>query len=640
MQNEEQNLNKSSTVLDEMDSGPNSHADTLGGSVRSNNDKENLPMIPGNEPLTSQFAAKKPSKKAIYVDESAEREVKEETESAHRFEDELSAETLAKYNKYGKWKPYEHISSESAFFSFLPDAMFKWRNIMSRPFTFYPCSCLQLCWGELILLFLMTAGTIGLGVVLYIADAKDRDEALGSFASVLFALSFATAGKNMVFHLFLGMPFERQVIFHKYVAFLGVGIGAAHGFVMGMGEEESMSGLILTILCGAMILFSFFYFRRYCYRLFYLLHILVVPAIIVFAAIHEAGGVVVGAGVWGADVLIRIFLIIRFKYLTEKTELFLMPGGFVRIEITPKTGKRFKFKAGQYVFINVPGCTWWEWHPFSICTTSYDGKIVLHFKAIGRWTRKLKKHLEKKGVECVLEDHRIGSETKEVDVESRKLSTGLLAKKLTALVMLNGPYGCPRVDIDSPKYENVLLVSGGIGVTPMHSIFNELVIQYMRGRPFVKIKLIWALREKDLVHAVAGEENSLLCKGGWKSTQIVEQISYPNIVAFKLKDVVETEIYLTRGADAKIKEALELRYRAKVYLKRPDMTEIFESMGQCAADAGKDRVGVLSCGPSRLIDSAFKESYRHSKRYVLGGKGGKALKTKIKFDFHSEVFEF
>ena len=34
-------------------------------------------------------------------------------------------------------------------------------------------------------------------------------------------------------------------------------------------------------------------------------------------------------------------------------------------------------------------------------------------------------------------------------------------------VLLEGPYGCPSIDIEGPRYKAFVLVAGGIGVTPI-----------------------------------------------------------------------------------------------------------------------------------------------------------------------------
>jgi ferredoxin-NADP reductase len=43
------------------------------------------------------------------------------------------------------------------------------------------------------------------------------------------------------------------------------------------------------------------------------------------------------------------------------------------------------------------------------------------------------------------------------------------------------------VDIEGPTYKSVLLVAGGIGITPMISTFTSLLDQYARGRPLNQV---------------------------------------------------------------------------------------------------------------------------------------------------------
>ena len=65
-------------------------------------------------------------------------------------------------------------------------------------------------------------------------------------------------------------------------------------------------------------------------------------------------------------------------------------------------------------------------------------------------------------------------------------------KELKLKVYMEGPYGAPAVDLESEEYQIFLLISGGIGITPMQSICNELVHQHdKRGRSMKKVKIFF-----------------------------------------------------------------------------------------------------------------------------------------------------
>jgi ferredoxin-NADP reductase len=66
--------------------------------------------------------------------------------------------------------------------------------------------------------------------------------------------------------------------------------------------------------------------------------------------------------------------------------------------------------------------------------------------------------------------------------------------------LLEGPFGSPAVDLLGPRYRVVLLISGGIGITPCQALLNDLVAQAERGRPMRRLMLVWSVRDKQMVH--------------------------------------------------------------------------------------------------------------------------------------------
>lgn len=52
--------------------------------------------------------------------------------------------------------------------------------------------------------------------------------------------------------------------------------------------------------------------------------------------------------------------------------------------------KNFKFKAGDYIYVNIPIIARNEWHPFTISSApEQKNEITLHVRSLGNWTRRL-----------------------------------------------------------------------------------------------------------------------------------------------------------------------------------------------------------------------------------------------------------
>jgi hypothetical protein len=93
---------------------------------------------------------------------------------------------------------------------------------------------------------------------------------------------------------------------------------------------------------------------------------------------------------------------------------------------------------------------------------------------------------------------------------------------------IEGPFGCPSIDIEN-NYEVIikattiiiifslkfnlfiikvlLLVSGGIGVTPLQGIFNDLFYRYNNNQTKLrKVVFIWSVKDKAMIRALDGQE--------------------------------------------------------------------------------------------------------------------------------------
>mmetsp|Transcript_104817 Transcript_104817/g.302388 ORF Transcript_104817/g.302388 Transcript_104817/m.302388 type:complete len:552 (+) Transcript_104817:98-1753(+) len=142
---------------------------------------------------------------------------------------------------------------------------------------------------------------------------------------------------------------------------------------------------------------------------------------------------------------------------------------------THTNGSRTKMDivAGQYAFINVPAISIHEWHPFTISSAPADGHTTHHIKAMapGSFTDRLH------GL--------VSTHPNPRDLE----------------VHVEGPFG---VGVETKHYDQIVLVAGGIGITPCHALLRDLVQKHKAGpgssalSQLRSVTLIWTARYPSL----------------------------------------------------------------------------------------------------------------------------------------------
>ncbi|OQS07987.1 hypothetical protein THRCLA_00030 [Thraustotheca clavata] len=106
-------------------------------------------------------------------------------------------------------------------------------------------------------------------------------------------------------------------------------------------------------------------------------------------------------------------------------------------ELHPATPNQYDYKVGNFVYINVPHISKIQWHPLTIASAPSTSatRIVLYAKPLGDWSSKLKEYAH----ECSSGD-------------------------VSPVVHMDGFYGS-SLEIYK-QYSTLLLVGGGIGMTP------------------------------------------------------------------------------------------------------------------------------------------------------------------------------
>ncbi|KAF0919061.1 hypothetical protein E2562_028281 [Oryza meyeriana var. granulata] len=154
--------------------------------------------------------------------------------------------------------------------------------------------------------------------------------------------------------------------------------------------------------------------------------------------------------------------ILRFfrsgSYSVRLLKVAIYPGNVLTLQMSkPPT---FRYKSGQYMFVQCPAVSPFEWHPFSITSAPGDDYLSIHVRQLGDWTRELKR------VFAAACEPPVGG-------KSGLLRADETTKKALPKLLIDGPYGSPAQDYS--KYDVLLLVGLGIGATPFISILKDLL---------------------------------------------------------------------------------------------------------------------------------------------------------------------
>lgn len=134
--------------------------------------------------------------------------------------------------------------------------------------------------------------------------------------------------------------------------------------------------------------------RKWSYEVFQLGHLLMFP-IIGLMMVHGTAGLLQWPmfGYWLAfPTLLVIFerswrTFLGFRAFEADLELLDKETVVITAEVPQK--RPWAYKAGQYVFVQVPQLSRFQWHPFTV-STCINNRMQVHIKADGDWTNALR----------------------------------------------------------------------------------------------------------------------------------------------------------------------------------------------------------------------------------------------------------
>lgn len=332
----------------------------------------------------------------------------------------------------------------------------------------------------------------------------------GFIGLICLAFLFLPVARGSVLLRAIDIPFEHATRYHVWLGHLTMALFSLHGlfYVIGWAmrgrlvEElvqwknvgvANLPGVISLAAGLLMWVTSLPGLRRKNFELFFYTHQLYV-VFVVFLALHVGDFIfmIAGAGIF-------LFMLDRFLrfFQSRKTVDILSATCFPcgTVELVLSKPANLHYNALGWVFLQIRELSWLQWHPFSVSSSPLDGKhhLAILIKVLGDWTEKLKGNILNLSVEQ--------SETEPLLQHNRKITASV-----------EGPYGH-----ESPyhlTYENLILVAGGIGISPFLAILSDILHRINDSRPPCmqrNILIVWAIKNSDELPLLETVDMEAIC---------------------------------------------------------------------------------------------------------------------------------
>ena len=440
-----------------------------------------------------------------------------------------------------------------------------------------------------------------------------RGRAIGTALAPALGTALLPVSRRSVINAMLGISYERAIMFHLAVmqAFLVIVVAHAAVNVVDNGlhiltdsvenvaGSGSVYGTAAAVFFASMAVLSSPPVRRRWWKMFKASHLIGFPVALILACLHANMMIPYIVPPLVLYLLDRGVSYLRTANLVDAKLTVLPPGNVVRLRPDLRL-RNIRVEPDQFAWLSVPELGTTEWHPFTMVTEWQNPNEVSFIIAA------------------------TPGNSNAFGARLANLATGCPGGERNVRVRVDAPYGVLPVTLSN--YTAVVLVAGGVGITPMPRIsracldVREAVKDRMRH-----VKLVWSARGADAFTSwlpawVSTLEANPLFNVHLHDTSVSasrttsqpmprrmdsasDLITNGNGVDLEMHDM-RLE-YLDNGAPQSFVLGAPPKQPGVIQLGRPDVLGYIDAAleGARACGDAPNRVLVICCGPTALITS-------------------------------------
>ncbi|MCO5593804.1 hypothetical protein L7F22_047822 [Adiantum nelumboides] len=322
---------------------------------------------------------------------------------------------------------------------------------------------------------------------LSIAKLNRASENLGRAALIPFALLWIPVSRGSPLLRAMKVPYEHAVKYHIWLAVSALTLltghsvgyivyyyqtGSAYKILNWVTEREKCSlvaGLVAWLAGLSMWVTSLSFFRRRWYEIFFGVHHLYIVFFLfwLYHAMFTIHFFIVPVLLFVIDRFLRM---VQSRQSVDVLSATVLESGAIQLRIATNLASTRAYHALSSWYLRFPSLSRLmklQWHFFSVTSTPLDEKpeLSIVIKPLGKWTSSLQSQLLK--------------------AADRATTSGGGRCPFSFKAGIEGPYG-DETDFFL-RYKTLVLVGGGIGVTPLLAMLCDVLHRQRRGQGVVSL---------------------------------------------------------------------------------------------------------------------------------------------------------